>query len=197
MTSKTGMGRAQLSIHAFADSRRFGRELAGRLAVSFAQVRVHRFPDNESLIRVEARLSYDAVLVRSLFNPNEKILETMLAADALRRAGARRITHVAPICPTCARITSSLRVSQSHSAWWGNALGEAWTACLPSDPIFIGCGFSARSFHAVHLLYLRPRLSQNIFMEPRVPSWSSDRMRVTSAGRCRCPRYRCGGRHCQ
>lgn len=133
MTSKTGKGQAQLSIHAFADSRRFGRELARRLAVSFAQVRVHRFPDNESLIRVEARLSYDAVLVRSLFNPNEKILETMLAADALRRAGARpRACH--------------------------------------RTPIFIGCGFSVKSFHAVHLLYLRPRLSQNIFMEPRVPS---------------------------
>jgi ribose-phosphate pyrophosphokinase len=37
--------------------------------------------------------------VRSLHDPNAKLVETVLAADALRRAGARRVTLVAPYLP--------------------------------------------------------------------------------------------------
>jgi ribose-phosphate pyrophosphokinase len=39
------------------------------------------------------------VVVRSLFNPNAKLIETILAADALRQAGAQRVTLVAPYLP--------------------------------------------------------------------------------------------------
>lgn len=56
---------------------------------------VHRFPDGESLVR--ARVSAgEAILVRSLHDPDAKLVQLLLAADALRRAGARRVTLVAP-----------------------------------------------------------------------------------------------------
>jgi len=86
-------------LHVFPDALRFGREL-GRLAgLPTAPVEVHRFPDGESLVRVEPPAGTHALLVRSLDDPNEKLVETLLAADALRRAGARRVTLISPYLP--------------------------------------------------------------------------------------------------
>jgi ribose-phosphate pyrophosphokinase len=39
------------------------------------------------------------LLIRTLHDPNEKLLEVALAADALRRAGAKRVTLIAPYLP--------------------------------------------------------------------------------------------------
>ncbi len=60
---------------------------------------MHRFPDGESLVRVEPVAGPHALLLRSLHDPNAKLVETALAADALRRAGAARVTLVAPYLP--------------------------------------------------------------------------------------------------
>ena len=93
------MGAARCEVHAFDDSRRFGSALARAMHASLRAVRVHRFPDGESRVRVHAPCRVGAVLVRSLDAPAAKLLETLLAADALRRAGAPRVTMVAPYLP--------------------------------------------------------------------------------------------------
>jgi ribose-phosphate pyrophosphokinase len=87
------------TLHVFDDTRPFGRAMARCLRLRVAPVRVHRFPDGESLPRVGSALARHAVLVRSLRDPNAKLVEVLLAADALRRAGARRVTLVAPYLP--------------------------------------------------------------------------------------------------
>lgn len=86
---------AAVHLHAFADTARFARDLARASGHGCSEVALHRFPDGESLVRVRPGGRH-AVLVRSLHRPNEKIVELVLAADALRRAGARRVTLVAP-----------------------------------------------------------------------------------------------------
>jgi ribose-phosphate pyrophosphokinase len=88
-----------LQIHAFADTARFARQLAEALRVAVVPVDLHHFPDGESLVRVRVPVARHAVLVRSLHDPNVKLVEIVLAADALRRAGARRVTLVAPYLP--------------------------------------------------------------------------------------------------
>lgn len=85
-----------LSIHAFADTDDFGRKLARLVHAPFSLIARRTFPDGESLVRVIGKPSRGAVLVRSLHDPNAKFVELMLAADALRRAGTRKITLVAP-----------------------------------------------------------------------------------------------------
>lgn len=62
-------------------------------------VRVHRFPDRETMVRVPAPAARHAIVVRSLDDPNQKLIEVILAADALRRAGASRVTLIAPYLP--------------------------------------------------------------------------------------------------
>jgi len=83
-------------VHAMADSARFARRLARNLGAPFAPVRTHPFPDGETLVEVTHRAGAEAVLVQSFDDPDRKLMPALLAADALRRAGARRVTLVAP-----------------------------------------------------------------------------------------------------
>jgi len=87
------------AVHGFADSERFGRRLARALRLPWFPVHLHRFPDGEGLPRVHTPPGSHAILVRSLYDPDAKLVQTVLAADALRRAGARRVTLVAPYLP--------------------------------------------------------------------------------------------------
>jgi ribose-phosphate pyrophosphokinase len=59
---------------------------------------LHRFPDGESLVRARVA-AREAILLRSLHDPDGKLVPLLLAADALRRAGARRVVLVAPYLP--------------------------------------------------------------------------------------------------
>ncbi len=93
------MSRVRFEVHAFHDTRRFGAALAHATGATLRAVAVHRFPDGESRVRVRAPLHLDAVLVLLLDAPDAKLVETLLAADALRRAGAPRVTLVAPYLP--------------------------------------------------------------------------------------------------
>jgi ribose-phosphate pyrophosphokinase len=85
-----------IALHAFDDGREQAERLAAALGQGWRPVEVHRFPDGESCVRVDARADEDAVVLRSLPDPNGRILELLFAADALRRRGARRLTLVAP-----------------------------------------------------------------------------------------------------
>ena len=117
-------------VHAFADSATFGRAVARAAHLGCAAVRVHRFPDGESLVRVRPPAGRHAFLVRSLHDPNAKLVETVLAADALRRAGARRVTLVAPYLPYMrqdAAFTAGEPVSQQVI---GGLLGDAFDGVL-------------------------------------------------------------------
>lgn len=87
------------ALHVFADSAAFGRALARAAGARVLPVDVHRFPDGESLVRVRTPVGRHAVVVRTLADPNAKLVEVVLAADALRRAGARRVTFVVPYLP--------------------------------------------------------------------------------------------------
>lgn len=86
-------------VHVFPDSEIFGKQFAHVAGLAQKPVALHHFPDGETLVRVYAPPGRHAVLVRSLHQPNSKLVETLLAADALRRAGAHKVTLVAPYLP--------------------------------------------------------------------------------------------------
>ena len=70
--------------------------LAAELKLDHFELSRHRFPDGEILVKGPEKAAQTAILYCSLFQPNEKLIALMLAADALRRAGAERIVLVAP-----------------------------------------------------------------------------------------------------
>jgi ribose-phosphate pyrophosphokinase len=83
------------AVFGFAECAEPAARLARELDVAFHAVAVRRFPDGESLVRVPATPK-TAVLYRSLDHPNEKIVELLLAASALRDSGASRVVLVVP-----------------------------------------------------------------------------------------------------
>lgn len=70
--------------------------LAGALGCDCRMIDVHRFPDGESRIRLPEALPDRIVLCRSLNEPNDKLVELMLAARTARGFGVREITLAAP-----------------------------------------------------------------------------------------------------
>lgn len=56
----------------------------------------HRFPDGELRLRLPPALPGRVLLLRSLDDPNEKLLELLIAAETARTLGAQRLTLLAP-----------------------------------------------------------------------------------------------------
>lgn len=81
-------------VLAFEDEAASAGRLADALGAPLHLIEVHEFPDGEALptVRAEGR----TILYRSLDRPNGKIMPLLLAADAARRAGARRLELVCP-----------------------------------------------------------------------------------------------------
>lgn len=82
-------------LHAFEDEAEPAGRLAATLGVELGQVVLHAFPDGETLPTVPATAS-TVLVYRSLDRPNPKLMPLLLACDAWRRAGARRLVLVAP-----------------------------------------------------------------------------------------------------
>lgn len=79
----------------FPEGQALAANLAARTGLPLHQVALHRFPDGESLVRLEAAPER-AIIVRSLDQPNSKLVELQFLAGALRERGARELTLVAP-----------------------------------------------------------------------------------------------------
>jgi len=86
-------------VHCFPSDARLARRVAARAGLACAKIRVHRFPDGETMPLVAAAPGKNAILVRALDGQGANLFDTLLAADALRRAGARRVTLIAPYLP--------------------------------------------------------------------------------------------------
>lgn len=84
-------------IFGFAESAAQAQALAAALGMDYATVEVHRFPDGESRVCLPRLPKGRAWLYRSLDRPNDKLVELMLAAQAMRWNGpGGRIGLVAP-----------------------------------------------------------------------------------------------------
>lgn len=83
-------------VLAFPDYLTQSRAIAERLNAPLAEVKVHRFPDDESFVELPESLPEHTVVCRSLNQPNDKLIELMLCAATARTLGARRLTLIAP-----------------------------------------------------------------------------------------------------
>ncbi len=74
--------------------------LAQAAGMTAQAIERHRFPDGELKLRLPVnaagRLPLRVVLLRSLHQPNEKLVELLLAARTARSLGAQQLTLVAP-----------------------------------------------------------------------------------------------------
>jgi ribose-phosphate pyrophosphokinase len=73
-----------------------GQQLARALAIPYAEVAVHVFPDGERKLRLPESLPEHVIICRSLNDPDHKLIELFLAAATARQLGVKRLTLVAP-----------------------------------------------------------------------------------------------------
>ena len=88
--------RSPPAIYCFDDSAILAGKTASILHARCLKILDRQFPDGESLVQVDESAAPEAVVLRSLDHPDARLMPTLLAADALRRAGARNVTLVAP-----------------------------------------------------------------------------------------------------
>lgn len=87
---------SRIVVYGFTEDAGPVRRLADRLAAPHGLIDLHRFPDGESLPTIPATGERTVILYRSLHHPDERLVSLLLAADACRRAGVRRLVLAAP-----------------------------------------------------------------------------------------------------
>ncbi|HIJ98516.1 TPA: ribose-phosphate pyrophosphokinase [archaeon] len=76
-------------------------KLATELKTGVVQYESRKFPDGENYFRIDTDLSgSEAVILQSGYpNPNDSVIELLLAADACKEQKARKVTAVVPYFP--------------------------------------------------------------------------------------------------
>ena len=83
------------TLHIYPGGELSGEALATALGCSSCAVQIHTFTDGETLVKVE-NTAGTALLYASLDRPNDKLINLIFAAQALRENGAERIVLVCP-----------------------------------------------------------------------------------------------------
>lgn len=118
----------------FDDYHQQAQSLAAVLQAEYAEVNRHTFPDGESLIQVPTILPAHVVIVRSLHQPNSKIIELLFSVSALRQHGAKRITLVAPYLCYMRQDTENRPGEAVSQQVIGKLLAEHFDDVITVDP---------------------------------------------------------------
>jgi ribose-phosphate pyrophosphokinase len=81
----------------FPESKKLGKSIAKKSKTRYTDIELEEFPDKETRLRFKEDLKGKAVyLVRSLDNPDKKIMQVLLAAYTAKDLGAKKVVLVAP-----------------------------------------------------------------------------------------------------
>jgi len=87
-------------VLALPGASRLAAALAAELECDWSEVALHRFPDGESLARIDVPVKGRCVAVTAnLAHPDDKTLPLLFAGDAARDLGAAQVGLVAPYLP--------------------------------------------------------------------------------------------------
>jgi ribose-phosphate pyrophosphokinase len=89
------MTKTAVLLH-FAEDQTVASAIAQAAGLGLTAIARHRFPDGELKLRLPSALPQRVVLLRTLDNPNEKLVELLLVARTARMLGATHLTLVAP-----------------------------------------------------------------------------------------------------
>jgi len=90
------MPRFKPTLLFFEDEQASAERLAQAANLNLARIERHRFPDGEMKLRLPDKLPTHVVVLRSLHQPNEKLIELLLICQTARQLGAKHLLLVAP-----------------------------------------------------------------------------------------------------
>ena len=97
-------------------------------------IKRHRFPDGELRLRLPALLPPQVIILRSLQQPNEKLVELLLAAQTARTLGAQHLTLVAPYLAYMRQDIAFEPGEAVSQRLVGNFLATLFDALITVDP---------------------------------------------------------------
>jgi ribose-phosphate pyrophosphokinase len=86
---------SNLAIQSLPSGAGDARRLASLLGLPLREIALHRFPDEEMRVTVGPAAA-TTIIYASLDRPNDKLIAILFAAEALRRAGTKRLVLLAP-----------------------------------------------------------------------------------------------------
>jgi len=122
------------ALHFLPDSEPVAREIARCAGLRESPIGLHRFPDNETLVRVAQPAGTRAVLFAQLHDPDAKLIPLLLAVDALRRAGVDRLTLLVPYLPYMRQDVAFRPGEPVSQHVVGRLLGEAVDELITLEP---------------------------------------------------------------
>ena len=119
---------------AFADESPLAHALAREMDCELAFIETHRFPDGEIKLRLPPALPPRVVVLRGLQQPNDRLVQLLLAGRTARELGARHLTLASPYLAYMRQdmaFQPGEAVSQRHV---GQALAAWFDAVITVDP---------------------------------------------------------------
>lgn len=121
------------ALHYFRADARPAIRLAKALGIAHALIEHRRFPDGESLIRVEP--AADTCLIHcSLHDPDARIMPLLLATSALREGGAKRLVLISPYLGYMRQDCAFTRGEAVSQRVMGRLLSAHFDALVTVDP---------------------------------------------------------------
>ncbi|MCB1982044.1 MAG: ribose-phosphate pyrophosphokinase [Rhodoferax sp.] len=141
----------------------FADRLVRALQAERAALELHRFPDGESLVRLDADVTGRiVVLVCSLARPDEKTLPLLFAADAARDLGASRVLLAAPYLAYLRQDRRFHAGEAVTSRSYAALLSSAFDALVTADP-------HLHRYRALDEIYRIP--TRVVHTAPLIASW--------------------------
>ncbi|MCG8315537.1 MAG: ribose-phosphate diphosphokinase [Pseudomonadales bacterium] len=121
-------------VLSFDDYHPQAQTLAAELGTNHQGIKLHRFPDGESLVQIPADLPSSIIICQSLHFPNNKLMELYLAVKTAKAQGVKEIILVAPyLCYMRQDIAFKAGQAVSQKII-GAFLGELFDKVITVDP---------------------------------------------------------------
>lgn len=125
--------RPALLLH-FDDETDQAARIAAAAGIPTACIARHRFPDGELKLRLPEQLPPRIALLRSLAQPNEKLVELLLAARTARTLGATQLTLIAPYLAYMRQDMAFVPGEAVSQRIVGSFLADLFDAVITVDP---------------------------------------------------------------
>lgn len=125
--------RPALLLH-FEDETDQAARIAAAAGIPTACISRHRFPDGELKLRLPEALPPRIALLRSLAQPNEKLVELLLVARTARTLGATQLTLIAPYLAYMRQDMAFAPGEAVSQRIVGSLLADLFDAVITVDP---------------------------------------------------------------
>lgn len=123
-----------MQLYASASNELLAHGLTADLAIAQGALTWHRFPDGETLVRVETSPEPEVCILCTLADPDPRIMPLLMTAAALRAQGATRVGLIAPYLAYMRQDRSFHPGEAVAAEHFGALLGQRFDWLVTVDP---------------------------------------------------------------